>query len=79
MRNKGEHSENKAIWCSAETREQLRRYIARERSKIDPEGRARLDDLDDNAPIFLSRRRRQLGYSGFGTIFKRLLGRAQRL
>jgi integrase len=78
VRNKGDHSENKAIWCSAETREQLRRYIARERSKIDPKGCTRLDDLDDGAPIFLSRRRRQLGYSGFGTIFKRLLGRAQR-
>jgi hypothetical protein len=71
--NKGEHSESKANWCSAETREQLRRYITRERSKLDPQHRTRLEDLQDAAPIFLSRRRCQLGYSGFGTIFKRLL------
>jgi hypothetical protein len=37
VRNKGEHSESKAIWCSLDTREHLRRYIARERSKLDPE------------------------------------------
>jgi integrase len=78
VRNKGEHSENKAIWCSAETREQLRRYIARERSKLDSQGRTRLENLDDGDPIFLSRRKGQLGYSGFGVIFKRLLDRAQR-
>jgi integrase len=78
VRNKGERTESKAIWCSAETREQLWRYITRERSKLDPQHRARLEDLDDPAPIFLSRRRRQLGYSGFGTIFKRLLAKAQR-
>lgn len=78
VRNKGEHTESKAIWCSAETREQLRRYVARERSSIDPDGRARLEDLHDTAPIFLSRRKRQLGYSGFGIIFKRLLRNAQR-
>ena len=78
VRNKGEHTESKPIWCSAETREQLRRYIARERSKLDPQRRTGLEDLEDAAPIFLSRRRRQLGYSGFGTIFKRLLAKAQR-
>jgi len=78
VRNKGEHIESKAIWCSAETRDLLRRYIARERSKLDPENRTRLEDLDDGEPIFLSRRRRQLGYSGLGTIFKRLLVKAQR-
>jgi integrase len=78
VRNKGEHTESKAIWCSADTRDQLRRYIARERSKMDPDGLARLEDLDDGAPIFLSRRRRQLGYCGFGTIFKRLVTKAQR-
>jgi len=66
LRNKGEHTESKPIWCSAETREQLRGYIAHKRSKIDPEGRTRLQDLDDNPPIFLSRRKQQLGYSGFG-------------
>jgi integrase len=78
VRNKGERTESKAIWCSADTRDQLRRYIGRERSKTDPDGRSRLEDLEDAAPIFLSRRRHQLGYSGFGTIFKRLLAKAQR-
>jgi len=38
----------------------------------------RLEDLEDAAPIFISPRRRQLGYSGFGAIFKRLLAKAQR-
>jgi integrase len=78
VRNKGEHTESKAIWCSTETQEQLRWYISRERSKLDPQGRTQLEDLEDPAPIFLSRRKRQLGYSGFGTIFKQLLAKAQR-
>lgn len=78
VRNKGDHTESKAIWCSAETRDQLRRYISRERSKIDPDRHTRLEELDERAPIFLSRRKRQLGYSGFGIIFKRLLVKAQR-
>jgi integrase len=78
VRNKGDQVANKPIWCSAETREQLRRYIARERSKLDSRGRTRLDQLGDEEPIFLSRRRRQLGYSGFHIIFNRLLRKAQR-
>lgn len=78
VRNKGDHTESKAIWCSAETRDQLRRYISRERSKIDPDHHTRLEELDTRAPIFLSRRKRQLGYSGFGIIFKHLLVKAQR-
>src|ERR1700694_4706936 len=42
VRNKGEHTLRKPIWCSAETREQLQRYIARERSRLDREGRKKL-------------------------------------
>ena len=78
VRNKGEHTLAKPIWCSADTREQLRRYIAHERSELDPHHRSRLDELDDDDPIFLSRRRRQLEYSGFSIVFKRLLRKAQR-
>src|SRR5207244_73562 len=63
--NKGDHAANKPIWCSAETREQLRRYLARERARLDSQARTRLDELGDDDPIFLSRRKRQLGYSGF--------------
>src|SRR6266852_527618 len=78
VRNKGEHTLRKPIWCSADTREQLRRYIARERSHIDREGRSKLEELGDDEPIFLSRRKRQLEYSGFCIVFKHLLGKAQR-
>jgi integrase len=78
VRNKGEHTLRKPIWCSAETREQLQRYIARERSRLDWEGRNKLEQLGDDEPIFLSRRRCQLEYSGFRIVFNRLLGKAQR-
>ena len=78
VRNKGEHTLAKPIWCSADTREQLHRYIARDRSRLDPHRRNQLEQLGDDEPIFLSRRKRQLEYSGFGIVFKRLLGNAQR-
>src|SRR5712692_6936736 len=78
VRNKGDHVANKPIWCSAETRERLRHYLARERSKLDSQARTRLDELGDDDPIFLSRRKRQLGYSGFRIVFNRLLRKAQR-
>jgi site-specific recombinase XerD len=71
VRNKGEHTLGKPIWCSAETREQLRRYIAHERSELDPLRRTRIEQLNDDDPIFLSRRKRQLEYSGFSIVFKR--------
>jgi integrase len=78
VRNKGEHTVRKPIWCSADTREQLWRYIARERSQLDREGRSKLEELDDDESIFLSRRRQQLEYSGFRIVFNRLLVKAQR-
>src|SRR6266498_5402450 len=78
VRNKGEHTLRKPIWCSADTREQLRRYIARERSQLDHEVRSKLEELGDDEPIFLSRRKRQLEYSGFRIVFNQLLGKAQR-
>jgi len=78
VRGKGEHTIGKPIWCSAETRDQLRRYVARERSKADLHGRTRVEDLEDDDAIFLSNRRRQLGYSGFRIVFNRVLGKAQR-
>jgi integrase len=78
VRNKGEHTLSKPIWCSADTREQLRRYIARERSQLDREGRSMVEELGDDEPIFLSRRKRQLEYSGFRIVFNRLLAKAQR-
>ena len=67
----------KPIWCSADTREQLRRYVARERPIFDRDGRSKLEELGDEEPIFLSRRKRQLEYSGFRIVFNRLLGKAQ--
>jgi integrase len=78
VRNKGEHRLSKPIWCSADTREQLRRYIARERSLVDRAGRTKLEELDEDEPIFLSRRKRQLEYSGFRIVFNGLLVKAQR-
>jgi hypothetical protein len=64
VRNKGEHTERKPIWCSADTREQLQRYIGRERSQVDTQTRTKLEQLGDDDPIFLSRRKRQLEYLG---------------
>ena len=78
VRNKGEHTLGKPIWCSADTREQLHRYVARDRSQLDPQRRTLLEQLGDDEPIFLSRRKQQLEYSGFGIVFKRLLANAQR-
>jgi integrase len=78
VRNKGEHTLSKPIWCSVDTREQLHRYIAHARSKLDTHHRTRLEQLGDDDPIFLSRRKRQFEYSGFGIVFKRLLANAQR-
>jgi site-specific recombinase XerD len=78
VRNKGQHTLAKPIWCSADTREQLRRYIAHDRSQLDQQRRTRLEQLDDDDPIFLSRRKRQLEYSGFGIVFKHVLGNARR-
>ncbi len=78
VRTKGGHTLGKPIWCSADTREQLRRYIAHDRSQLDPQRRTLLEQLGDDEPIFLSRRKRQLEYSGFGIVFKHLLGNAQR-
>src|SRR5712691_1623792 len=78
VRNKGEQTVRKPIWCSADTREQLQRYIGRERSQVDTQTRTKLEQLGDDDPIFLSRRKRQLEYSGFRIVFNRLLAKAQR-
>jgi integrase len=78
VRGKGDLSRSKPIWFSENTRERLFRYVARERSKRDLQRRTRLDQLEDEEPIFLSNRRKQLGYSGFLTCFRRLLRQAQR-
>src|SRR5216683_7560812 len=77
VRNKGEQTVRKPIWCSADTREQLQRYIGRERSQVDTQTRTKLEQLGDDDPIFLSRRKRQLEYSGFCIVFKHLLAKAQ--
>ena len=44
---------------------------------MDTQARTKLEQLADDDPIFLSRRKRQLEYSGFCIVFKRLLARAQ--
>jgi integrase len=78
VRSKGDLSCSKPIWFSEDTRERLFRYVARERSKRDRQRRTRLDQLGDDEPIFLSNRKKQLGYSGFLTCFRRMLRQAQR-
>jgi integrase len=78
VRNKADHDRSKPIWFSDETRERLLRYIARERSRHDPQRRTRLDQLGDDEPIFLSNRKKQLEYSGFLSCFRRLVRTAQR-
>jgi site-specific recombinase XerC len=63
VRNKGDQCRSKPIWFSDDTRERLLRYIARVRSKHDPQWRTHLERLGDDEPIFLSNRGKQLGYS----------------
>jgi integrase len=77
VRDKGSHQTSKPIWFSQQTRDHLQRYIAHDRSKLDSQGSTRLDQLEDDAPIFLSYRKRQFGYSGFRLVFGRLLRKAQ--
>jgi integrase len=78
VRSKGDFSRSKPIWFSEETRERLFRYVARERSKQDLQRWTRIDQLGDDEPIFLSNRKKQLGYSGFLTCFRSLHRQAQR-
>src|SRR3989441_3620317 len=48
VRNKGEHTVRRPIWCSADTRDQLQQYIARDRSHVDPQARTKLEHFADD-------------------------------
>ena len=74
VRNKGEHtpSENPSGAQLRRANNYGATSPASARSSI-RQGRTKLEQLGDDDPIFLSRRKRQLEYSGFCIVFKRLL------
>jgi site-specific recombinase XerD len=79
LRNKGSLGrEIKPVSFEAETDYLLHRYVRTERSRQDRDHRARIGDLRDEDPLFLSRRGNQLSDSGFRIRWKRLRLKAER-
>jgi integrase len=73
LRDKGSLGiENKPVRILPETEALLQRYIRGERAHDDPHGRSKLEELADDAPIFLSRRGTVLTDSGFRAQWRRL-------
>ncbi|HEU5379991.1 MAG TPA: tyrosine-type recombinase/integrase [Ktedonobacteraceae bacterium] len=57
VRNKGSHGcEEKEIHFPSAIEAALVRYVRTERARYDPQGRRRLEELDDTDPLFLTRR-----------------------
>lgn len=55
VKNKGSHGrEEKTIYFTPVIEQQLQKYIQDERAAHDPQGRKRLDELDDADPLFLT-------------------------
>lgn len=79
VRNKGSRGrEVKEISLTDETEALLHRYISRERAKLDPLGRRRLDQLADDEPVFLSRRGGALSAGAFRSQWVKLRKKAER-
>ena len=56
VKNKGSRGrEEKTIHFTTTVEKQFQLYIRTERAKYDPQGRTRLEDLDDRDPLFLTR------------------------
>src|ERR1700687_527571 len=79
LRNKGSLGrEIKPVTFDPETDYLLHRYVRTLRSNHDPDRRARMEDLRDEAPLVLSRRGRQLSDSAFRVHWRRLRLKAER-
>jgi integrase len=55
VKNKGSHGrEEKKVYFTPIIEEQLQKYLRTERATHDPQGRQRLEDLEDQDPLFLT-------------------------
>ena len=78
VKNKGSQGrEEKTIYFTQTIDQHLRHYIQTERARHDPQGRKRLEDLDDRDPLFLTRTGKPYTRSAFYYNWKKLFVPAQ--
>ena len=78
VKNKGSRGrEEKMIYFTSTVERLLQQYIRTERAKYDPQGIKRLEELDDRAPLFLTRTGKPYTRSAFYHHWKKLFEPAQ--
>lgn len=78
VKNKGSRGrEEKTIHFTTSVERHLLDYIRTERAKYDPQGRKRLEDLDDSDPLFLTRRGKPYNRHAFYHHWNKLFAPAQ--
>lgn len=78
MKNKGSRGrEEKTIYFTTTIDRLLSQYIRTERAHFDPQGRKRLEELDDTDPLFLTRTGKPYTRSAFYYHWKKLFEPAQ--
>lgn len=78
VKNKGSRGrEEKTIHFTTSVERHLLDYIRTERAQYDPQGRKRLEDLDDGDPLFLTRRGKPYNRRAFYYHWNRLFAPAQ--
>jgi hypothetical protein len=78
VKNKGSRGyEEKTIHFTTSVERHLLHYIRTERTKYDPQGRKRLEDLDDDDPLFLTRRGKPYNRRAFYHHWNKLFAPAQ--
>ncbi len=79
VKNKGSRGrEEKTIYFTASLERSLLGYIRTERAQYDPQGRKRLEDLDDRDPLFLTRTGKPYSRPAFYHHWHKLFPLAQR-
>jgi integrase len=79
VKNKGSRGrEEKTIYFTTSLDRYLLDYIRTERAKYDPQGRKRLEDLDDRDPLFLTQTGKQYSRPAFYHHWNKLFPLAQR-
>lgn len=79
VKNKGSLGrEEKTIYFTSSIERALLRYVRTERVRYDPQGRKRLEDLDDHDPLFLTRTGKAYTRSAFYHHWKKLFYHAQK-
>jgi hypothetical protein len=78
VKNKGSRGrEEKTIHFTTSVERHLLNYVQTERAKYDPQGRKRLENLDDDDPLFLTRRGKPYNRYAFYHHWKKLFAPAQ--